>query len=224
MSTLEETSKKRPRDDAIPGSFARSSMCSKHDSASCFHHLVRSSAEFESATDKADACAMGQIANSLPRAVQRFGGAGTKAPAIQEAKTVTWQAIINPDLPEGLEGATARVLGTKAASVAFGRNVRAKKTNDVMDKELNEGKYRNRRTRGDKYSREVVYNYFHQDGDGPDFCPLIEPNKNVQTKWKGKKWSLPQVGLRKLTCTMKIRKGTLGELAADYLDSETHRK
>lgn len=224
MSDSEESSKKRPRGESIPGSFARSSMCSKHGSASCFHRLVKTSSEFESAKDKADACAMAQIANSLPGAVHRFGGAGTKTPAVQEAKTVTWQALINPDLPEGLEGATARVLGTKSTAVTFGRNVRAKKSNEEMDKELNEGEYRKRKTRGDKYLRDVVYNYFHHEGDNPDFCALIEPNKNVQTKWKGKKWVLPQVGVRILTCTMKIRKGTLGELAADYFDSETHRK
>jgi hypothetical protein len=73
----------------------------------------------------------------------------------------------------------------------------------------------------DRYDRRLVYNCFHHEGGLPDFCTLVEPNKNVRTKWKQKSWKLDGEEMR-LTCEMQVRKGTLKELAQDYLDSETH--
>jgi len=49
----------------------------------------------------------------------------------------------------------------------------------------------------------------------------VEPNKNVRTKWRVKSWDLDGEKMR-LKCEMKVRKGTLKELAQDYLDSDTH--
>ena len=136
-------------------------------------------------------------------------------------KAVAYQTVIHPDLPDGLRNATARVLGTTAAAVKFGIDARGKKTNCAMNDELKEHAFSKRRTRGDKYDRKIVRNYFHHEGTLPDFCSLVEPDKNVRKKWKRKSWSFDgKVTI--LQCDMRIRKGTKGELAEEYLNSETH--
>jgi len=88
---------------------------------------------------------------------------------------------------------------------------------------MNEDAFAKRRVRGDKYDRNIVYNYFHHEGVLPDFCSLVEPDKNVRVQWKRKAW-LFDGHERKLQCDMKIRKGTKGELAEDFLNSETHAR
>ena len=89
-----------------------------------------------------------------------------------------------------------------------------------MNEELRKHAFAKRRVRGDK---NIVYHYFHHEGVLPDFCSLVEPDKNVRVKWKRKAW-LFDGHERKLQCDMKIRKGTKGELAEDFLNSETHAR
>lgn len=125
--------------------------------------------------------------------------------------------------PNGLRSATARVLGTTAAAVKFGDDARGNKSNGDMNEELRKHAFAKRRVRGDKYDRNIVYNYFHHEGVLPDFCSLVEPDKNVRVKWKRKAW-LFDGHERKLQCDMKIRKGTKGELAEDFLNLETHAR
>ena len=212
---------KRPLDE--PGSFALSRSCPTHNNERCLHRFVVSADSFENREDKSTACATAHILHALSNSFGRWEGAGTKPTAHILGKTVALQTVIDPELPDGLNQATARALGTKVTMVAYGRDVRARKSDAEMNDELVDGVYGARRSRADRYNRRLVYNYFHHEGDLPDFCTLVEPNKNVRTKWKKNSWKLDDEDMI-LTCEMKVRKGTLKELAQDYLDSETHAR
>ncbi len=208
--------------DESPGSFA-SKKRGHECSSNCQHRFVRSKEEFNG-VDKTTACATAHVLNALPEALKRFEGAGTKEAALTDAKAVTLQAVINPSIESsGLKFATARALGVKPTMIQYGINVRGDKSVAEMNQELQDGVYRERKERGDKYPRMLVYNYFHHDENLPDFSSLVEPNKNSQVKWKGKRWRLDGKEM-KLTCEMKLRKGTVAELAEEYLNSETHRR
>jgi hypothetical protein len=219
MEPQQQLRQKRPLDE--PGSFALTRSCPSHNSERCFHRFVLPPDSFQNREDKATACATAHIVHSVSNSFGRWEGAGTKPAAHILGKAVALQTVIDPELPEGLNQATARALGTKATMVAYGRDVRARKSDTVMNEELVNGVYGARKTRADRYDRRHVYNYFHHEGSLPDFCTLVEPNKNVRTKWKHKSWDLDGENMI-LTCEMKLRKGTLKELAQDYLDSETH--
>lgn len=77
--------------------------------------------------------------------------------------------------------------------------------------------------RCDKYDRRVPYNYFMHIGNGPDFCPLVEVNKNKRQAWKGKRFNLGDEVIY-LECQPHSRRGTKHALAEDYRKSETARR
>ena len=211
---------KRPRLDT-PGAFA-SSSCS-HNSKFCRHPFAVPEQNFGDVKDRGTACATAHLLHALPESLGRWAGAGTKHEAELLGKSVAFQTVIHPALPKGLYNATARLLGTSVNSVRRGLEIRGNKSNTAMNAELRNGAYGKRRRRGDKYDRTIVYNFFHHEGSLPDFSSMVEPDKNVRMKWKKKKWSLGGETV-KLNCDMRVRKGTKGELAEDYLNSETHAR
>ena len=208
-------------EDESPGAFAskkRGHQCT----INCQHQFVRSREDFNK--DKDTACATAHVLNALPEAMKRFEGAGTKEGVFMDAKAVSLQSVINPSIESSrLQHATARALGVKPTTIQYGIKVRGEKSFAEMNQELRDGVYRERKERGDKYPRMLVYNFFHHEENLPDFSSLVEPNKNSRVKWKGKRWNLDGKEM-KLTCEMKLRKGTIAELAEEYLNSETHRR
>lgn len=192
-------------------------------SSCCRHAFAKSAEEFADEKDKATACATGHVLHALSTSFKRWEGAGTKVADEIMGKAVAYQTVIHPSLPDGLRSGTARVLGTTAAAVKFGVDARGSKSNSEMNRELREHAFAKRRIRGDKYDRKIVYNYFHHEGLLPDFSSLVEPDKNVRIKWKKKAWMFDGQEM-KLQCDMKIRKGTKGELAEEFLNSETHAR
>jgi hypothetical protein len=210
------TSKRQRLDDNIPGAFG----CPRHMSSFFCHPFAKSAEEFSDEKDKTTACASGNVLHTLSNSFKRWEGVGTKVKDEIMGKAVAYQTVIHPSLPNGLRSATARVLGITAAAVKFGVDARGNKSNGDMNEELRKHAFAKRRVRGDK---NIVYHYFHHEGVLPDFCSLVEPDKNVRVKWKRKAW-LFDGHERKLQCDMKIRKGTKGELAEDFLNSETHAR
>ena len=215
----EPDAKKQCTESDMPGAF----VCGKHNSASCRHKYAVPAESFQSEKEQAEACASAQLLHAVGHSFERWKGAGTKNAAEANGKAVAFQTVIHPNLPDGLRSGTARILGTTAAAVRFGEEVRSNKSGSDMNTELREGNYAERKIRGDRYDRMVIRNYFHHEGDSPDFCSLVEPDKNNRTKWAGKKWDLCGQEMT-LKCEMRVRKGTMSELAEDYLNSETHSR
>jgi hypothetical protein len=67
----------------------------------------------------------------------------------------------------GLKQALMRLFGLATAnSIELGIRRRSDKSNAIMNQDLLAGEDVRRAVRGDKYLRSVVYNYFHNDGEG----------------------------------------------------------
>jgi hypothetical protein len=211
-------------DDEKPFAFAKRANNGSHvHNLQCAHPLVR-----ESGT--VDSCALAQLIHAFPENVDRFEGNQGSSKQLTQAKTTLWQTLtpanIATGIVSGLKSAFMRLFGLDTiSSINLGIRTRSDKNNETMNLDLLAGRDVERAVRGDKYDRMVVYNYFHNDGEGglPDYCEKVEPNKNKRKKWNGKRWTLEGEELT-LKCQPKLRRETKGQLAQDYLHSETHQK
>jgi hypothetical protein len=219
MSACEDTEQ--------PFAFAKRANNGQHvHNLQCRHPLVQQN----DTLDSLEACALAQLVHALPENVDRFEGHQGSLKPLMQAKTTLWQTLtpanVASGIVQGLKQAFMRLFGLSTVnSIILGIRTRSDKSNAAMNEGLLAGDDVHRAVRGDKYNRTVIYNYFHNDGEGelPDYCEKVEPNKNQRKKWKGKRWSLDGEELI-LKCQPKLRRGTLGQLAQDYLHSETHQK
>ena len=72
------------------------------------------------------------IMHAVSNSFGRWEGAGTKPTAQISGKTVALQTVIDPELPDGLNQATARAIGTKVTMVTNGRDVRARNLSKII--------------------------------------------------------------------------------------------
>ena len=204
-------------DSDVPGAFAKKHRSGHVHTQNCSHPLVQRSGTL-------DVCAASQVLNALPASLERFMGAGTLKTSISQGKTTVLQVLMPPEVAsgkvQGLIGPLARLFGVSASTVNFGIKVRGSKSSEKMNSDLVNGIDVWRMTRADYYDRMIVYNYFKHIGDGPDFCPLVEPDKSKLSKWKGKEHFVGKTCLT-LTCSPHVRRGNIGELVEDYRESET---
>jgi len=210
-------------DMSEPGAFAKVSRSAHNHSSNCFHKYVVPAIEGR----PRDACAAAQVLNALNCSMERVTDKGTLHTKLQQAKVTVSQFVISKEIAtgevRGLDTATASILGVTTAFVRFGADKRGSKSNEDMNRDLIAGKDTLRTVRSDKYDRRVPYNYFHHEGDGPDFCSLVEPNKSKRKQWQGKLFMLGDESIR-LTCQPSSRRGTCAALAEDYRRSETALK
>jgi hypothetical protein len=125
---------KRPLDD-VPGSFASNRLYLTHNNERCLHRFVVPADSFENREDKSTACATAHIVHAVSNSFGRWEGAGTKPGAHISGKVVALQTVIDPELPDGLNQATARALGTKVTMVSYGRDVRTKQRWSLWNQE-----------------------------------------------------------------------------------------
>ena len=144
----------------------------------CCHPLVAQNETLES-------CALAQLVHALPENVDRFEGHQGSSKPLMQAKATLWQTLtpmnVATGIVLGLKQALMRLFGLATAnSIELGIRRRSDKSNAIMNQDLLAGEDVRRAVRGDKYLRSVVYNYFHNDGEGgqPDYCEKLEPNKN----------------------------------------------
>ena len=207
----------------VPGDFAKRAKPGHEHTALCYHRLVVR--ESDDASRSRDACAAAQLLNDVPSSLnERFGGGGNLKKAVTQAKTTVAQVLVPESIANGsvvgLNASLARVLGVPKSFVDYGIDKRGDRTQAIMNANMIAGLDTERRLRSDHYDRWVIYNYFHHLGDGPDFCSLVEPNKNMRKQWKGKKFNLGGEELT-LQCQPLSRRGTKATLVQHYRQSET---
>jgi hypothetical protein len=210
------------RENEAPFAFASSSKRFRPEEhtcgSNCFHDQVISNGTRKS-------CATAQLLNSLNATLPRFTGRSLTE-RLRQAKFTVCQLLVPPDFATGvvtgLKSALALVLGVPKSFIDYAVGARSTFTNAEMNARLEAGDDISRRARSDRYNRLVPYNYFHSKGDLPDFCLLVEPNKNKRSAWKGKVWELAGEQMI-LTCQPHQRRGLISTLVQDYRDSETCR-
>ena len=231
-------------EEGAPINFASKSAKSRrfHEhTEKCKHPQVKDDQTSES-------CATAHLLNTLPHSMERLLGKGTLPTELHQAKTTVAQMMVSTEMATqetGLVAPLARVLtGSHLARVLagshlnaddehsrarvqacqsflkFGMRKRGGKSNEMMNEDLVNGRDVERKNRSDYYNRRIPYNYFHGLGDGPDFCPLVEINKNKRGAWAGKPFQLGNEELT-LTCMAHSRRGTCQDLCDNYRLSET---
>jgi len=114
-------------------------------------------------------------------ALQRFTGNGLSE-RLRQAKATMAQALVPPEFATGamtgLKQAFSRILHVPVSFIDFAMGKRSSYTNDQLNERLEASLDTARRPRSDKYNRLVPYNYIHGLGGSPDFCMLVEPDKN----------------------------------------------
>jgi hypothetical protein len=206
--------------DEAPFDFVKRSRPNDHEHNSrCRHPQVVDDLSRE-------ACATSQLLYSVTASLQRFTGSGLSG-LLRQAKTTVAQALVPPEFATGamtgLKQALSRILQVPVSFVEFAMDKRSSYTNDQLNERLEAGFDTARRSRSDKYNRLVPYNFIHNLGDSPDYCMLVEPNKNQRTAWKGKAWELAGEHMV-LTCQPHLRRGLVSAIVQDYRDSETCRQ
>jgi len=208
----------------VPGAFASKKTKSGHVHAEkCFHRvIVGGTADAERSRE---ACAAAQLLNDLPTAIEeRFVGGGTLPKAVQQAKVTVAQVLVPGGIASGevggLNAALGKILDAPTSFISFGIDKRGSRTSQTMNADLIAGADTERRRRADYYDRWVPYNYFHNLGDGPDYCSLVEPDKSKRTQWKAMKYSLGGEDVL-LDCQPHSRRGTKATLVQHYRNSET---
>ena len=206
--------------DEEPFDFVKRSRPNDHEHNSrCRHPQV--------ADDRSrEACATSQLLHSLSAALQRFTGNGLSE-RLRQAKATMAQALVPPEFATGamtgLKQAFSRILHVPVSFIDFAMGKRSSYTNDQLNERLEASLDTARRPRSDKYNRLVPYNYIHGLGGSPDFCMLVEPDKNQRTAWKGRAWELAGEHMV-LTCQPHLRRGLISAIVQDYRDSETCRQ
>ena len=189
-----------------------------HHDENCFHAQVKDDGSRAS-------CATAQLINSLVATLPRFTGRGL-TDALRQAKVTVSQLLVPPsfsiDAVTGLKSALSTLLCLPMSFIDYAVGARSTFSNAEMNARLEGGDDIARRSRIDKYNRLVPYHYFHGEGDSPDYCLLVEPNKNHRRAWKGKARELggEQIFLK---CQPRQRRGHISALVQDYRDSETCR-
>jgi len=109
-----------------------------------------------------------------------------------QAKATFSEALVPPEFASGamygLKSALGRVLQVPITFIDYAVGVRSTWSDYELNQRLYSGENIHRRRRFDWYDRWIIYNYFHGLDDLPDYCYLVEPDKNQRTNWLGKAW------------------------------------
>jgi hypothetical protein len=145
---------------------------------------------------------------------------------MQTVKSALLRVLLDHDLANGtctgLIAATARTLNVSEQVVRTGLENKLKLTDEQFLEQLCDDTLDKRRTRIDKYPRQLVYNFFGHGGDLPDHSAYIEPDKDASKKnYTKKKFVLGGEEIT-LSCFMKIRTASRLTCAKEYQFSETN--
>ena len=210
------------------GAFAVPARARSHTHGpSCIHPLV---VPLEQCSDKRmqhDACAASHVLHSVRERMPIFDAKGTQKGPLREAKVAVLGALLHQNIANGqtagLEAATARVIGV-TEEVIKGMRETASRANSEMSDAILEQSASKRIKRNDAFNFKIVYDWMHHNTESglPDYCPYVEVDKSERTPWKGKKWELHGEEMV-LQCTPHVRRATCRDMAAAFLESETHR-